>query len=539
MDSRHRRCFIAIAESGSISAASERLHVAQPSQSHGLRAMIHAHSRALGIAPSVLVEMDALKPDEDAGRSGSAHTILAAAPSTGGARDGHPIGGRVRTGAQPRRPGTRPGAGPLGDPTWARGRRGIARDRHGPAICDPCARVFPIRRAGAPIKSGRRGRDNAPRRGMRDDDMRAGLLAVLLTGRLTRRCAAQEQERDTHSAGDDTRWEVHDDATQDFCGGLCRRGCGCRTGAGSGKTGRDPDRHHGLPVGAGLGLRRTRQGGGRDADRADERRGRDRRRAGPGLLGGRGRGRRGAALGVSPAGAGCWRGCDVRLDLVGQLQQDRAAGRGSRGPQHHVGLRHPAHLRGRRLRIRLPHAGQCDAGDALHGALPAQDQARLQHDRGGQSGLCLGSRQLGHLLDRAEAAQAGCRGGGRVLPEIRRARFLDRDLAAAGAAPGRDPLDLLGRRSRHLRAPGRAARADQQLDPGAAAGRELAAAPRLGPAAGAHRRRARGPLLPASREGRRRGLHGLRRGVRGEDRGLSDLSRVPHLPGARGAEKGL
>ena len=38
--------------------------------------------------------------------------------------------------------------------------------------------------------------------------------------------------------------------------------------------------------------------------------------------------------------------------------------------------------------------------------LPAQEEARLQDHRRRQSGLCLGPRELGNLLDRAEAAQA-------------------------------------------------------------------------------------------------------------------------------------
>ena len=53
--------------------------------------------------------------------------------------------------------------------------------------------------------------------------------------------------------------------------------------------------------------------------------------------------------------------------------------------------------------------------------LSPQDQARLQDHRGRQSGLRVGPRKLGDLLDRAEGDEARRAGGGGAVPEVRRA----------------------------------------------------------------------------------------------------------------------
>lgn len=77
-------------------------------------------------------------------------------------------------------------------------------------------------------------------------------------------------------------------------------------------------------------------------------------------------------------------------------------------------------------------------------------EARNQVDRGGEPGLRLGTRFLGDLEDRNGDAEAGSPGRGRILPALWRDRFLGRGDPSPRAPAGRDPLDLLGRRSRRL-----------------------------------------------------------------------------------------
>ena len=112
---------------------------------------------------------------------------------------------------------------------------------------------------------------------------------------------------------------------------------------------------------------------------------------------------------------------DLRLDLVRQLQPARAARRRPQGPEPDVGLRRVVDPRGEEVPLQLPHAGERHAGDDGGPHLPSQEEARLQDHRGRQPGLCLGPRELGDLLDRAEAAEARRPGRRRVLPEVRRA----------------------------------------------------------------------------------------------------------------------
>jgi hypothetical protein len=244
------------------------------------------------------------------------------------------------------------------------------------------------------------------------------------------------------------------------------------------EAGRDRHRNHHLFLGSGIGVRRAGQRGRGDADRRPERARRHRRRAGSHDLHRRGRGQRARGLRVPSRGPGRGRGRDAGGDFEWQLQPGRPARRGPQGAQHHVGLRHPADLRGRRLSLRFPHPGERYAGDGGDGTLSAQDQTRLPDHRGDQPGLCLGAGLLGHLLQNPESVEAGRRDRGRAVSEIRRARLLDRDHAPVGAAPRCRALNLMGRRSRHPGAPGGAARPVRAEHFRLAAGGELVAAAR-------------------------------------------------------------
>ena len=254
-----------------------------------------------------------------------------------------------------------------------------------------------------------------------------------------------------------------DDGHTQCTEGLARRhavgGVAVEPRGGPGQARRAQDRDHDLPLGPGLGVRRSGQECGRDDRRGHQQEGWHPRRAGEAQLHRRGRRRRGAGLELPTRRPGREGRRHLRLDLVRQLQPARAARRGSQGPEPDVGLRRVIDPRGEEVPLQLPHAGERHAGDDGGPHLPSQEEARLQDHRGRQSGLCLGPRELGNLLDRAEAAQARRPDRRRVLPEVRRARLFDGSVAAPGAASRCRPDDLMGRRSRHLGTAGGAARA--------------------------------------------------------------------------------
>ena len=138
----------------------------------------------------------------------------------------------------------------------------------------------------------------------------------------------------------------------------------------------------------------------------------------------------------------------------------------------------------------------------------------------------------GHLLQDPESVEAGRRDRGRAVPEIRRARLLDRDHAACrrcgpmsmlSTSWGGD-LDTLVRQAAQRGL-------FQQSTFVLPLARELVAAARQGSARGRDRRRSRRPLLPASGVQGRSRVPGLHAGVPGQDRRLADLSGVPHGPG--------
>ena len=112
------------------------------------------------------------------------------------------------------------------------------------------------------------------------------------------------------------------------------------------------------------------------------------------------------------------------------------------------------------------------------GAVPAAHQAQLQDHRRRQPGLRLRARLVGAVPQHPDDAQARHQDRCRAVPEIRRDRLFDRGQPAAGAAAGRHPVHLVGRRPRHLHAPGGAARSDQERTVRAAAGGKFARADR-------------------------------------------------------------
>ncbi len=308
----------------------------------------------------------------------------------------------------------------------------------------------------------------------------------------------------------------------------------------AGQARRIEDRHQHVHVGTGVGVRRAGQGRGRTADRRDEQGRRHRRRQGHPDLHRRGHRRRQAAVRVPAPRPGT--GCpdDALRDLQRQLQHHRPGRGGPEGPQRHVGLRNREDPRGQALQVRGAHAGERDDRDGGLGAVPAEGAARLQDHRGGQPGLRVGPRLVGNLHQRAEGVQARCPRRGRDVPEIRRLRLLHGDLPAAGAASRRGAQHGLGRRPRHVRAPGRPARPLQAgRDVRHAAARELARAAGRRGARRHHRRRPWRSLLGASGDARRPEAQGLRREDARQDRRLPDLSDVPHGAGARRAEDRL
>jgi branched-chain amino acid transport system substrate-binding protein len=74
--------------------------------------------------------------------------------------------------------------------------------------------------------------------------------------------------------------------------------------------------------------------------------------------------------------------------------------------------------RDQEVSLQFPHAGERHARDAGGAGLSAQDQARLQDDRGRQSGLRVGPRKLGDLLHRIEGDEARRSGGGGAFPKF-------------------------------------------------------------------------------------------------------------------------
>ncbi len=238
----------------------------------------------------------------------------------------------------------------------------------------------------------------------------------------------------------------------------CRTGDRARHGHRAGQAGRTEDRHQHVHVGPGLGVRRAGQGRRRAADRRDEQGRRHRRRQGHPDLHRRGHRRRQAAVRVPAPRPGTGRPDDAVRDLQRQLQHHRPGRGGPEGPQRHVGLRDREDPREQALQVRGAHAGQRDDRDGGLGAVPAEGAARLQDHRGGQPGLRLGPRLVGDLPEHAEGVQARRPRRGRDVPEARRLRLLDRDLPPAGAASRRGAEHGLGRRPRHVRAPGRPAR---------------------------------------------------------------------------------
>ena len=101
---------------------------------------------------------------------------------------------------------------------------------------------------------------------------------------------------------------------------------------------------------------------------------------------------------------------DEKVDVTfasissGSCNQLVPARRGPQGAEPDVGLRRGLDPRGQEVPLQFPHPGQRNARDDGGAGLSAQDQAELQDHRGRQSGLCLGSRELGNLLDRAQGA---------------------------------------------------------------------------------------------------------------------------------------
>jgi len=92
-------------------------------------------------------------------------------------------------------------------------------------------------------------------------------------------------------------------------------------------------------------------------------------------------------------------------------------------------------------------------------------------------GLRLGPRLVGGVQGRHVGLQARNEGRSRAVPAFRRHRLRDGDHAPAGPAPGGDPVDVLGRRPRHLPASGERSQAVRPQPVRAAPRRILAGAP--------------------------------------------------------------
>ena len=147
-----------------------------------------------------------------------------------------------------------------------------------------------------------------------------------------------------------------------------------------------------------------------------------------------------------------------RLRRLGRLPRGRARGRGDEEVPPPLRLRHAADLRGRQVRLRVPHRLARGDGQRRAGALPEGEERQGRDLQPDQPGLRLGpGLEEGLHLGDGEALRRRQAGRGPAA-EVRRRPVRHRDLGADGQAGRRHPLQPLGRRPAGLHPPGRAAR---------------------------------------------------------------------------------